>query len=867
MTIINDSNRIMAYIQSAQSLITGEKAVCRQGNGEIPLIKGCGGTVCHEDFLYDLTDEPGVTPHIDIVSTDFTLAYEISENPVPIDRFVWIGFGGSGHEYAVREFDLYGSEDDDLFSEKNLLCRYRCSVPFRPGARDTSDVMFVFDQPIKCKKIGIKIFKENPTDDCMRLAFVGVYSENHEKTTHFLQKRYGENLLKAEDIVLPAPQAEVLIDGRVFDNRHVVCNNTEITVSTRQKTSSGVLYAAYSGAGAVLLADDNPGKTQEVYENCFLTEFPFDNREQITLRVLGEAKLFEIGLCETARELTVTGEVLVDDFYGIGACALPMALMDRSVEQGYNEGLWQEERRRTNLCRPAVVRLWFQPDWFITDRDSYYRHEYDFDSPRMQAVYSYLDSYRDAGVEVEMNYGWKVDPENQEWFSIPGVRSLRESAPADLNEFAFSCAEFMSELIEKRGYTNVKYLSFYNEPCSRDVYSPYWIGDFLVIPSAEQREPEGEIAWEKYNYWKEMAVKTKEALCKKGLQDKVKLWGAECAGSDTTLELWKAEFEKDPQPVLDVYTIHRYHQTPDEIDRLGKKLRAAGKMPFVATEFATSSLGKDWEHSNPAMVLSFIKNGFSGAFLWIFSGITMTSPARFNIDSDNENMWHSLHINCERVNQIFYELCLFMRYIPAHSKSLVVKMSKQHTKRSFYQETLQWIEMEDTDIRAAAFITPKGDTVVVVETRQCESDRELVIRLPGKQPLTFHKFSVGYSSDLEKPPHIPYCEKKIISEDGLLRDVIDRDYALTFYTTQKPYEQLICDIGTVNLSVGETHEIIYQLHDTACSAVSFGIAAGEDLIELDGAKVRAKAAGTAAVKVTLEDCKENCYDIVLIKIQ
>ena len=867
MTIINDSAEIMSYIQASESLITGQKALCREGSGGPPLIKGCGGTVANEDFLYDLTDEPCVTPHIDIVSTDFTLAYEIADTPKPVDRFVLIGFGGGGHEYAMREFDLYGSEDGDTFAEKNLLCQYRCAIPFRPGARDTSDVMFVFDQPIRLKTIGFKIFKENPTDDCMRMAFVGVYSDEYEKTCHFLQKRYEENLLKAEDIALPAEQAEILTDHRVFDTAFVSCNDTEFTVSLPDNIISGVLYAAYSGSGAILFADGKPVKSEEVYEDCFLAELPLNWCGKITLRMAGEAKLYELGVCKTTREITVSGDVLVDDFYGIGACALPMALMDRSVEQGYNKALWQEERRRTNLCRPSVIRLWFQPDWFITSREAYYRHEYDFDSPRMQAVYAYLDSYRDAGIEVEMNYGWKVDPENQEWFSIPGVRALRESAPADLDEFAFSCAEFMSELIEKRGYTNVKYLTFYNEPCSRDVYSPCWVGDFLVTPSAERREPKGEIAWEKYNYWKEMAVKTKAALRKKGLLGKVKLWGAECAGSDTTMALWKKEFEKDEEPVLDVYTVHRYHHMPHEIDCLGELLKSTGNMPFVATEFATSSLGKDWEHSNPEMVLSFIKNGFAGAFLWIFSGITMTSPANFSIDSDNENMWHSLHINCERVNQIFYEMCLFMRYIPVHSKSLLVKTPEPKTKRSFYQETVRWIETDDTDIRAAAFLTPKGDYVVIAETRQCESERELVVRLPETEALTFYKFSVGYRSDLEEPPHIPYCEKIVKSENGLLCDSLKQEYALTFYTTEKPYEQLICDNGVVELSVGETYEITYTLHDTDCSSVSFCVAEGEELIELDGAKVTAKATGTAAVKVTLEDCKQNCYDIVLIKIQ
>lgn len=750
----------MDFIRRHDSLIKGRMPVINQPDtGWKPLIKGNNGNVADERFLYQLTNLPTSAEHIDVISHNFTFEYTLSDTPVDIDRFVLIGFDGFRFDTAIREFDLYISEDGNTFSDKNLYYHYSCRTEFVARCRSTCDIMLDFEEKVKTKTVGIAV-KNNPEENaCHRISHIGIYSDGYAE-------------------------------------KHAFSDVAE-------------------------------------------------------------------------REITVKSEVTVEDFYGIGGCVLPMALMDRSLEQGYNLALWQEEKRRTNLCPASVVRVWFQPDWFIIDKESYYRHEYDFDSPRMKAFYAYLDSYREAGVEVLLNYGWKVDKENQSWFSIPSVRSLRESAPQDLDEFAVSCAEFLYELCEKRGYSDVvKYLTFYNEPCTRDIEQK-WIGDFLVAPPAEKPMEKGGFAEEKFDYWYLMALKTENALKEKGLDGKIKIWGAECAGENKTFASWLRAFEEKEKCPIDVYTVHRYHQNSLGIKNMRNSLAAVSSRPTVVSEFATTTFGKCWDLSNVQMVMSFIENGFAGAFLWIYSGVTLTSPATFSINAEDENMWHSLHTHPDRVNNIFYELCLFMRYVPVHSKALKTVAPVFGEKKIFDTDTLDFAEIDDTDIRAVSFITPDGDLVIAVETDYSSSDRHLKIKLPDNEDRIFNKFSVGIKEDLSVSSHIPYLEKTVASENGFLCDEIRPDYALTFYTTAKPYGQIICDKKYTELKKGENFSITYTLHDTPYNDVRFSVAEGESLISLDKNTVTVKdgeAGETAAVKVTLADSPDNCYDIVLIKI-
>lgn len=759
MTVTNNSAKIIKYVTSAESIIKGKCAVCRQKDGAEPIIKGLSGTVKSSEFLNLITDKPNVTAHIDILSDDFTLQYSLSDKAVSVEKVALLGFDG-GSEYSIRDFEIYLSEDEEVFKPENLVYSYSCETEFVPGTRSNCDVMVSFGKPAPAKMLGLRFPKPNPTDDIARIAFIGVYSEK----------------------------------------------------GTAEKKKS----------------------TERLYE------------------------------------VTVTDEVLCDDFHGIGACVLPMNFMDRSLAEGFNAAYWEKEKSRVNMCRPSVVRLWFQPDWFITDKDAYYRHEYDFNSENMRAVYPYLDLYKECGIEVEFNFGWKVSAENQSWFSIPDVRAKDSSAPADLDEFAFSCAECMYELIVNRGYTNIKYLSFYNEPCTRDTNSE-WIGDFLVIPPLDSVTAPGVLAREKFSYWLEMAHKVKRQLDKKGLSDKLSIWGAECAGDDKTLAAWLKGFCNEEKPAIDVYTIHTYHTNDEEIGKMSRELKKAGNIPVCATEFATSAIGRLWDLSNIQMIMSFIANGFCGALLWILSGTTLPSPATFSIDGDDENMWRKLTAKPKGVNSIFYELCLFMRYIPSHSKSLAVKLPDFGTERHFNPYELKWKDYAESSIRAAAFIMPSGEYAVFVETKGSTESKSLKLNLPCKGRLVFNKFTVDCKFDTSKPARLPECVGTVISENGILTDDLGADYNLTLYTTSKPCSQVIFNEDIIEIAPCEKYEVKYSIFNAQDNSVILEVLCGEQFVGVEKgfivAKKTAVSGNVAAVKIGFSNNRADCYDVLLVKIK
>lgn len=72
----------------------------------------------------------------------------------------------------------------------------------------------------------------------------------------------------------------------------------------------------------------------------------------------------------------------------------------------------------------------------------------------------------------------------------------------------------------------------------------------MVIPPSEKPMEKGGLAKEKFEYRREMAYKVKCALKKKGLDEKISIWGAECTGANETFSKWLYGFEKEKKPQL-----------------------------------------------------------------------------------------------------------------------------------------------------------------------------------------------------------------------------------------------------------------------------------------------------------------------------
>lgn len=868
MIVTNNNAEILEYVSKNESIIKHKKAKCFCCDGSVPIIKGFHGSYRGDIFLNVLTDEPHLSDHIDIMlEKPFIIEYELSDEPISVDHIVFMGFGTG--RYDIRKFDVYATVEGDTVSDENLIYRYNCSVETIPGARNTCDVMFEFEKPILATKIAIKISEPNVSDNCMRISFIGVYSEQYSNTIGFL-KKLGENLLTPENIDIYDFKSEKLCNSIAYDKDFLQLDNQQVKIHLEKGKQSGTFRVYYKGDGKIHINGKNI-LPFEISKDNLCCEYYVDNQEVITIQSEGIVFIYELALYESQIEIDVEQDIICQDFHGIGACVLPMSFMDNSLSQGFNKSYWEKEKSRVNLCKPSVVRMWFQPDWFIIDQKTYYNHEYDFNSEKMQAVYPYLDMFKESGIEVELNYGWKVDDRITSWYSIKGVPRPRESAPADLDEFAYSCAEFMHELIVNRGYTNIKYLTFYNEPGARYTYTEHYTGDFHVGPSIHEKVQEDEIPQEKFDYWYEMLSKAKTAISKRGLDNKVKFWGPEYAIDNISrTALWLKGFAKDSPCKLDAFTIHKYNEVDTEIKQIAKTLKNVIDIPLCATEFAVNGKGCTWGISNTQMALSFISGGWSGALLWLLSGTALASPLNFNIDSDNDNMWRYLPAKTEGVNSIFYELCLFMRYIPAHSKVLDVITPKPKLIKMFRAKQKKWVSIEDPTVRATALITPSGDYIVIAETPQSELARTLKINLPIDKDLVFNKISVGKENNLLAPSKLPTCSKTVITRNGTLIDEVDKNYTLTFYTTAKPWPQIVCDNDVYYMHCGENRKINFSIFDCETNLVSFEILVGDNVVSLDDESITvsntAKPGDMAAIKLKINDVSENSYFVLLVKV-
>ncbi|MFD0657534.1 hypothetical protein [Thermocatellispora tengchongensis] len=254
----------------------------------------------------------------------------------------------------------------------------------------------------------------------------------------------------------------------------------------------------------------------------------------LTLLPIALAAPAHAGAADAAHTVRIDPDTVVQqDFRGIGVNVIPGSTMEGTTKLGYDDADWEMDVKRIMTIRPKVARLWFQIDWMETAKGVY-----SWDNPRMRAFYKYLDAFKAAGTEVELNFGWKVGKSAHDWFVIPGVDPYI-SAPADLDAYAASTSAALDQLIRKRGYSNIKYLTFYNEP------NGSW--DF-------------EVPGDQKAYYAEMVRKADARLKADGLRDLVEIWAPEEVDQS-----WTQYMAANAADVIDGYSFHVYGASYDQL--------------------------------------------------------------------------------------------------------------------------------------------------------------------------------------------------------------------------------------------------------------------------------------------------------------
>lgn len=427
-------------------------------------------------------------------------------------------------------------------------------------------------------------------------------------------------------------------------------------------------------------------------------------------------------------------QTVQEDYLGVGVNVIPWSLLEGTTKYGYDDADWEVDVERIQTLRPKVARVWFQIDWMELEKG-----QYDFESPEMQAFYRYLDAFKDAGTEIELNFGWKVGERVHDWFTIPGAPDPYISAPADLPAYGASASALLQNLFD-RGYDNVDYLTFYNEPNgSWDFWAP---GDEKA-------------------YYADMARAVSDRLTTDGLRDDVQIWGPE----EVNAVAWTQYMAENAGDVFDQYSFHLYGESYDAMgDAIAQRRAVIGDAPLNLSEMGWTNPGTSvWETGYANYIVRSANDGVHSNLIWQLNGVMTGDPA--GDTNGSYNLWDSLILGLAPT-AAFYEAGPLLRYVPAHSTVLVTEAS-------------------DDDVRATAFRAPDGELTVLVETQEGASKDVRVQFEGGDATDAFTRIS--YTDAIAQPEDnalLPASSGTLTpAGNAFTDDTVGAEHSYAIYTT------------------------------------------------------------------------------------
>ncbi len=786
--------------------------------------------------------------HIDIFGEQAYIFFDLGEIK-SIDTIAISCYDEWSNNYVIGEFELYASDSrEDLFEATNKFA-YECAMDkWEIGPRNNADWLYDVDGELRF--FGIKVLKSNAIDDIIRLKHVGLYDKKNTERHCYAKENFPKNLLNGLE-------PSLVTDDVIFDDSKCffVKNAHTFVFNLSKAVEIDKIWLISKEKCNVKYLDRNLEATEILYGR-YKHEINIENpllTENLEITVSGDACIELIGASSSIRKAVVNfKDEINDDFMGIGANVLPMKFMPESINSGYNPVYWELDERRILHTKPHVVRMWFQPDWLVETYDDYKSGNYNFDAPKMYSVYKYLDAFKKAGTEVLFNFGWKVSSHAQEWFSFEELPLNRRaaSAPKELDLFAKCCAETLFELINNRGYDNIKYLTFYNEP--NYAANPF-DGDFKVI------------GYDRRDYWIIMLKKCQEEIYKKNIN--VKYWGAESNGTEEQVLDWINYFEEKEAPI-DCHSIHVYHanskssrgvirrKAPVFFEAVNENRN--GK-PFMITECGQISEKSDynWDENHIQFLWEFTRAGASGALIWCLNDENITDPCSFPLD-DPMSFWARPQIEngIEDVRDSFYEWAMLCHYVPNHCTSVSTTF-----------------DVDSDDYRVSAFKTNEGDFTVVLEVRESCVERNFEIQFDTLIGKKFYKHVFKRPCCNNGNAIIPPCTKELYVGD-VLKDTVSEDYQAVVYTTIKPVGQIELPCTELFLSPGKSYYLSASTID--CSGelkweITQVLGNKDDFIlDLSGKKINVSKDATSGNMCALKVASvknPKIYSIMIVKVK
>lgn len=539
------------------------------------------------------------------------------------------------------------------------------------------------------------------------------------------------------------------------------------------------------------------------------------------------------------KKLIINTSKTVNSYWdGVGGNYLTYSLMPNNVADGFNEAYYAMDAKRIIQMGCSFVRIWMQVDWMEQRKG-----EYNFDTKEMKAIFTYMDTFKKAGTDVQISFNWRgpVDnPEFQKWFCIPGLTDPTASAPADLEAFGRSCSALLKEMW-RRGYTNVKYLTFGNEPDYAD-FECY--GDQMA-------------------YYMKMVKAVDKQLRADGIRNKVELWAGETTAESQVN--WLPDMAKSIDDIVDAYSFHTYTTVSDEIGPKVQTVKDAskGKKKVYITEYNEMQLiSKNvpkFIGGYGGIIINSANAGGQGVLNWCLNGMycmSVTGRHSWTLDSQYD-FWHSQICYGEdrsdffkngSVNTPYYLFSMISRYIDKGARVVETQIDGGE------------------DLRAATFVSDNGDITVMVECDDSDQARTLTMDFGKNLNKKFYKHVWTDDISCDQNAIIPRSVDSFSCKSSFKDKTVDKKHSIVIYTTKKSVMQVEMSEPRAIVNLGETKQLSAKVLDGE-SDITWSIVSGNGTVDKNGVfKPSANASQGDVVAVKAATKNKKAYGITLIHI-
>jgi hypothetical protein len=236
-------------------------------------------------------------------------------------------------------------------------------------------------------------------------------------------------------------------------------------------------------------------------------------------------------------------EAVQKEFLGNGAIYHGYAQMSDNWGRVYTKELCDIEADRAADMRLKLARTFYT--WWAWDAE---KNEWNWENQIMKDFYAWLKRMKDRNISVILNTGWcsPGDLNGNGWTNTPPYSKCPFIVAGDWQSTVKNYGDWVSEtvhqLIEVRGFTNIKILTLFTEAEGKGIDDP--------------EKP--------YERWRDAVVGAHNALVRDNRRNLVKLMGPQEASipgisaRGKAGDMLKWAVENTPEEVIDIFSCHVY---------------------------------------------------------------------------------------------------------------------------------------------------------------------------------------------------------------------------------------------------------------------------------------------------------------------